>query len=109
MEAEPVAGSAPRGPRREAARAPRRQLRMTPPKMALLRLLRARPMTVSEVSHHGTDKGGAHRHLSGLCQMGLVSRTKRGRKFVYYALTDEGRALLAVDERLDAGGGPARS
>jgi|AGTN01.1.fsa_nt_gi Predicted transcriptional regulators len=54
-----------------------------------------RPLTVSELSRlAGKQKSAMYNHLQVLIEVGLVYRKESGNEFVFYDLTEKGRAIV---------------
>ena len=64
----------------------------------LLKKLDERKMTVSELAREmNISKPAVLKHLSKLCEAGLVKKIESERKWVYYSLTQKGRNILYPD------------
>ncbi|MBC7081532.1 MAG: winged helix-turn-helix transcriptional regulator [Thermoplasmatales archaeon] len=64
----------------------------------LLKKLNERKMTVSELAKEmNISKPAVLKHLSKLCEAGLVKKIENERKWVYYAITQKGKNILYPD------------
>ena len=69
-------------------------------RVSLLKKLGSRRATPSELAASlGISAQAASEHLDKLASAGLVRREDEGRKWVYYSLTEKGRALVRPDEK----------
>lgn len=69
-------------------------------RVALLKILDCRPMTVSELAGNlDLAKSTIHEHLARMEDAGLVVARENGNKWIYYALTRRGRSLLHPGEQ----------
>ncbi|MEM0475773.1 MAG: winged helix-turn-helix domain-containing protein [Candidatus Norongarragalinales archaeon] len=68
-------------------------------RVSILKKLGARRATPSELAASlGISAQAASEHLARLERAGLVRREDEGRKWVYYSLTDKGKALVSPSE-----------
>ncbi len=68
-------------------------------RVAILKKLAARRMTASELARElGMRAQSASEHLKKIERAGLVARARRA-KWVYYELTEKGRAVVAPGEK----------
>ncbi|MBC7128794.1 MAG: winged helix-turn-helix transcriptional regulator [Thermoplasmatales archaeon] len=64
----------------------------------LLKKLDERKMTVSELAREmSISKPAVLKHLSKLCEAGLVKKIEGERKWIYYSLTQKGKNILYPD------------
>ncbi|MEM2934898.1 MAG: metalloregulator ArsR/SmtB family transcription factor [Candidatus Thermoplasmatota archaeon] len=64
----------------------------------LLKKLDERKMTVSELAREmNISKPAVLKHLSKLCDAGLVKKIEGDRKWIYYSLTQKGKNILYPD------------
>lgn len=69
-------------------------------RIAILKSLDERRKTASELSQGlGATVQAVAEHLNSLRSAGLVERRESGRKWVYYELTEKGRAVLHPDTK----------
>ena len=69
-------------------------------RVSLLKKLGSRRATPSELAASlGISAQAASEHLAQLERAGLVRREDEGRKWIYYSLTEKGRALVRPDEK----------
>ncbi len=70
-------------------------------RIKILKKLGERRMTLTELSRElGISKTAVKEHLDKLVQAGLVKKVDEGRKWVYYELTEKGRAILHPEARV---------
>lgn len=67
-------------------------------RLEILQVLTDRQRTAPETARElDMDRSGVYRHLESLAEAGYVDRVESDRKWVYYALTNKGQALLRLD------------
>jgi len=70
-------------------------------RIKILKKLGKRRMTLSELSKElGMSKTAVKEHLDRLADAGLIEKVDEGRKWVYYGLTEKGRAVLHPEARI---------
>lgn len=70
----------------------------SPTRFALMRALRGRRMTVSEIALDvGLQKSTVHTHLQRLREVGFVARHEDERLWVYYSLTPLAERIVATE------------